>query len=490
MPEHPWGGDVKTRSNESQRTNIHVGVRNFGQVLVKYWRSVVVIALVGLLLGVVLGTQTTTQYDSTTTLYISIRASSGGATGDLLQGSNFAQAAMPSYTDVVTTILVLQRVADELEIEVSPAELRTMLNVVSPSESVLLEITATHEDPHVAMHVADTTGAVFTNVVENDLEVSNSDHSSPIHVRTVDPASVPAQPASSPVIRNGIIGGFLGIFVGLGLAALREQFDTRVHSAKDLERATSLPVLGRIPEEEKIKQHPLIVHPGALAGRAEAFRMLRTNLQFLCTPDQPETLVVTSAMPGAGKTHVIANLAIALDESGARVTLIDADLRNPRIANVMGIEGSAGLSDVLIDRVELSEVLQPWGLQNLQVLPAGQIPPNPSELLGSLAMRNLLSELEAVSDYVLVDTPPVLPVTDAAVASTFASGTLLVVALNQSKGREVFQALESLKTVDSRFLGFVTNRDASTISTGHGRPAVNYGSVPLEETSRKLKVRS
>lgn len=489
MREHP-GGAMDTRDDESQRRNIHVGIRNFGQVLAKYWKSVVLTGFIGLLLGILLGTLTTTQYDSTTSLYISVRASSSGATGDLLQGSNFAQAAMPSYTDVVTTALVLRRVADEVDIEVSPTQLRKMLSVASPSQSVLLEITATHEDPQVAMHVADTTAAVFTDVVEHDLEVSNNDHSSPIRVRLVDPASVPAEPTSSPVIRNSIIGVFLGILLGIGLAMLRDQFDTRVHSAKDLERVMSVPVLGRIPEDENIRQRPLIIHEGVHAGRAEAFRMLRTNLQFLGTEGSTETLVVTSAMPGAGKTHVIANLAIALAESGARVTLIDADLRNPRLAHVMGIEGTAGLSDVLIDRAQLSEVIQPWGGQNLQVLPSGQIPPNPSELLGSPAMRNLLSRLEQVSDYVLVDTPPVLPVTDAAVASTFATGTLLVVAINESKWREVVRALESLKTVDSRLLGLVTNREKSTTSASHGRTATTYGYLPGQDQPRKSKVRS
>src|SRR5699024_261761 len=150
-------------------------------------------------------------------------------------------------------------------------------------------------------------------------------------------------------------------------------------------------------------QRPLVVHDDPGSPRAEAFRTLRTNLQFIAHQDDKRIFVISSPTPGEGKTHVVANLAVVLAESGARVALVEADLRRPRLAQVMGIEGAVGLSDVLISRATLSDVLQPWGTDNLTVLPAGQIPPNPSEMLGFPEMHELLNELAEMNEYVLVD---------------------------------------------------------------------------------------
>lgn len=168
--------------------------------------------------------------------------------------------------------------------------------------------------------------------------------------------------------------------------------------------------------------------------------------------------MISSPTPGEGKTHVVANLAVVLAESGARVALVEADLRRPRLAQVMGIEGAVGLSDVLISRATLSDVLQPWGTDNLTVLPAGQIPPNPSEMLGFPEMHELLNELAEMNDYVLVDAPPVLPVTDAAILAAYSSGTLMVSSMGQTKRPDFIQAIDSLEKVDGQVLGLIVNR--------------------------------
>lgn len=459
------GGAENVQRKQENRRDVLANFRVLGKILLKYWTVVAITGFAGLFLMLLATTQISPKYASTTTLYISVRASNTGATGDLVQGTNFAQSAMPNYLDLVTTAMVLNRVAEDIDHALTRQELGRVLSVTSPPNSVLLDITVTHEDAALAINVANTTGKVFTQVVENELQAGSADDRSAVQVRTVDLASESQQLGGPDYLRNGSVGMFLGLLLGAGIAVLRHLFDTRVHTAEDLERVTNIPVLGRIPNDEHIAQRPLILHDGAANGRAEAFRMLRTNLQFLGRGESCQTYLATSAMPGTGKTHIISNLAIVLAETGARVTLIDCDLRNPRLAHVMGIEGSAGLSDVLIDRAKLEDVLQPWGLHNLRVLPSGQIPPNPSELLGSQGMRDLLREIEQTSDYVLLDTPPVLPVTDAAVAASLVSGTLLVVAIEQTKWREAVQALEALESVESNLLGFVTNRETSVATT-------------------------
>lgn len=479
---------MDTHLEKPQPRERRTELRNYRRLLAKHWIIVLAAPFIGLLTSLAVSAHTTPTYETTTTLYISVRSSGGGTTGELLQGANFAQSAITSYLDIIMTKLVLDQVADELDTDMSVADLRRILTVSSTNESVLLNITATHPDPEVAADVANTAGSVFGTIVEDDLEARNGAASSPVRVRTVDTAPIPDQEDGPYTIRNGILGVVLGFFMGFGIVVLRDLLDTRIHSVRDLEAATDLPVLGRIPEVEHLAQRPLIVHDTARSARAEAFRTLRTNLKFLTATETCSTVMTSSALPGEGKTHVVANLAIVLAESGARVTLIDADLRKPRLAQVMGLEGAAGLSDVLIERVQLSEVLQPWGMHNLTVLPAGQIPPNPSELLGSAAMRNVVHILESVSDYVLIDTSPILPVTDAAVVSTLASGALLVVSLGHSKWPQFEQALEALGSVESRLLGLVANRDDSnTPATEHIAPA---GKRRTQGRTRNVRARS
>lgn len=460
------------------------------RILAKHWIIVVAAPVLGLIVALTVSAQKTPTYETTTTLYISVRTANTGATGDLLQGANFAQSAMTSYTDIVTTSLVLDRVIEDLELSMSTDELRRVLDVTSPTDSVLLNITATHVCPEVAANIANTVGSVFTDVVEDDLEAHSEGPNSPVLVRTVDAAPTPEQHSGSYFIRNGIVGVFIGLLAGLGLAILRDFLDTRIHSARDLEAFSDLPILGRIADDPNIALQPLVVHEDTRSQRAEAFRILRTNLKFLTPGQHCGTFMVSSALPGEGKSHTVANLAVVLAESGARVTLIDADLRKPRIAQLMGIEGSAGLSDVLIDRIKLNDVLQPWGLHNLMVLPAGQIPPNPSELLGSSAMRNVVRELEGISDYVLIDTSPILPVTDAAVVSTLTLGTLLVVSVGRTKWRQVEDALEALRSVESRLLGIIANREAENSPALYGTDTATRGDLPQRDRSRSMRYQS
>ena len=169
------------------------------------------------------------------------------------------------------------------------------------------------------------------------------------------------------------------------------------------------------------------------------------------------SFVVTSAMPSEGKTTSTANLAIALAETGARVVLIDADLRRPRVADVMGIENAAGLTDLLIGRAEVHDVVQPWGRTKLDVLPAGLVPPNPSELLGSAAMQALLGLLTEQYDHVLLDAPPLLPVTDAAVLATMTSGAVVVTSARSSRTPQLRAALDRLDRVGASVLGVVVS---------------------------------
>ena len=479
---------VQVHDFEPRGNSYHFELRDYIRILAKNWYVVASAMVLGVLLAVGATLMMTPKYESTSTLYVSVRTGVAGATGDLYQGASFAQTAVTSYVDVATSAIVLDRVADELTGDVTTSQLRRMLTVTSPPESVLIRITAANSNPQLAAEIANVTGEEFTDVVENEIEITSAGGDSPVQVRTIDPGIVPVNPTSPNMLLNIALGLILGTIIGIGLAVLRGLMDTRIHTVAEIEQLSDIPVVGRIANDDQISQRPLVVHDEPRSPRAEAFRTLRTNLQFLGAGDGTRTFVVTSAMPNEGKTHVVANLAVVLAESGARVALVEADLRKPRLAQVMGIEGGAGLSDVLIGRAELADVIQPWGTDNLTVLPAGQIPPNPSELLGSAAMRRTLNKLAEYADYVLVDAPPILPVTDAAVISGFTSGTLLVASAGNTTRQDLKHAINSLKTVEGRLLGVIVNKVSTKSSDISGYTSYKYGDVDKRDKTRTSRV--
>jgi capsular exopolysaccharide synthesis family protein len=203
--------------------------------------------------------------------------------------------------------------------------------------------------------------------------------------------------------------------------------------------------------------------------------------------NHPRSVVVTSSTQGEGKSTTVANLALAMAEVGSRVCLVDADLRRPRLLNYMGLEGSIGLTDVLIYRADLSEVLQPFGQTTLTVMGAGQIPPNPSELLGSKTMIETLRELEARFDHVLIDTPPLLPVTDAAILSTLVGGAIVVVGAGIATREQLRKAMESIDAARGRTLGIVINRLPRTEASLYGE--YRYGYAQANQRTRRKRRR-
>jgi len=237
-----------------------------------------------------------------------------------------------------------------------------------------------------------------------------------------------------------------------------------------VEQVTSVPILGGIVFDPKAKERPLIVHVDPRSPRAESFRSLRTNLQFLDVGRVDRSFVITSSIESEGKSTTGANLAIALADAGARVLFIDADLRRPKVADYMGVEGAVGLTDVLIGRAELADVIQPWSDGNLFVLPAGQIPPNPSELLGSARMAELIAEFNRQFDVVIFDTPPLLPVTDAAILAKNVGGAIIVVAAGRTHKNQLKGAIAALGNVGAPISGLVL-----TMLPTKGPDAYGYG---------------
>ncbi|PZF12982.1 polysaccharide biosynthesis tyrosine autokinase [Curtobacterium sp. MCLR17_034] len=424
------------------------------RALVSGWWIIAGATLLGAGLSLVVTSITPPTYQASTSYYVSVAGDTSASAGEIAQGSNAAQQKIKSYMQLATSPRVLQGVVDELELDTTPAALASRITTSVDAGTVIIKIAVQDGSPKVAATIAEQVGKRLAGVVQQ-IEPRGADQTPSVRLEEVTPASEPTTPISPRKAADLTLGLAAGLAAGAALALLRAAVDTRIRSGEDLD--VDVPVVGDIAFDTDAARRPLIVRDEVNTPRSEAFRSLRTNIQFLRTSGAP-TIAVTSARPSEGKTTTTANLGIALSKSGMRTVIIDADLRRPNVASVMSIEGAVGLTDLLVGRVELEDVLQDWGLDGLAVLPAGTIPPNPSELIGSEAMTRVLAELASRFDVVLVDTPPVLAVTDSALVSTLVSTTLLVTAANQTKRSDVRLAIEALARVGQQVAGIVLTK--------------------------------
>lgn len=452
-------------------------LRDYLRILHRNWVLILILTILGGAGGFGYAATQTPQYQSTTRLYVSVQADSAdAATGDLVQGTTFARQIVASYVDVVTSALVLQPVIDELDLDMSVGSLASHVTAEAPLNTVNVNITVTSTGARQSAVLADAIAASLVEAVQTTLEPPVADGaSSPVRLTVVQPAVEPTTPFSPRVPVIVTVAALFGLVVAVLIAILRNALDTRVRTLLDLEQLTDAPLLGGIAYDPEAPKRPLIVQEDPRSPRSESFRALRTNLQFLNVEGGPKLFVVTSAGPGEGKSTTTANLAIALAETGARVALLDGDLRLPRIADYMGIEGGLGLTDVLIGRVEVADVLQKWGRGQLFVLPSGPVPPNPAELLGSVAMSQLLATLTEHFDYVIIDAPPLLLVTDAAVLSKFTRGALMVAASGKVKKQEFEGALRTLQTAGGKLVGVIMTMLPTRGPDSYGYGAYAYG---------------
>jgi succinoglycan biosynthesis transport protein ExoP len=439
-----------------------VDLRDYMRLVRKRWRIISACVLLGLLGAAALTALSPKSYSAQAQVFVSAQATADDLTS-ALQGSGYTQQRVKSYADIVDTPLVTDPVVKQLNLGISSEELARKISASNPLDTLLLNISVTDNDPEQAAKMANAVAAQFSTVVRQ-LETPDTSTQAPgtppqalVKATVVKPANVPTVPVSPRPKINLALGLLVGLALGIGLAVLRESLDTTIKSVEDLQNVMNTPVLGIIPEDQDARANPLIsAEQGNL--RAEAYRQVRTNLQFIDVERSVKSVVITSAIPDEGKSTTACNLAIAFARTGARVLLVEADLRRPRTADYLGIEGAVGLTNVLLGQVPVGDVLQTWGTLPLKVLPSGPIPPNPSELLGSTPMIELVQLLGAHADIVILDAPPLLPVTDAAVLSTVCDGALIVARHGHTRRDQLAAADEAVTKVGGRVLGVLLNR--------------------------------
>jgi polysaccharide biosynthesis transport protein len=431
-----------------------VELREYLDIARRRWLGVLVITLITLAAASAVTLVMPKEYTATTRLFFGV---AGESNSELAQGSSFAEKQMASLAEVTTSPRVLKPVIDGLGLPTTPRDLSERVDAEVPIDTVIIHIAATDPDPRQAARIADAVRDQVA-VAAADLFPKRQDGTESVRVRTLAVAEIPDKPSSPNIARNLAFGLILGLLLGIGAAVLRHVLDTKVRSEHDVRSLTDSPILGTVAFDQEVPRHPIILRDEPLAAPSEAIRRLRTNLQFIDVANQSKSIVITSSLPAEGKSTIALNLAVSLADAGARIILVDADLRRPSLAEYVGIEGNVGLTTVLIGRAHVEDVVQPLGTTTLDLLPCGRIPPNPSELLGSQAMAALLARLTATYDMVLLDSPPLLPVTDAAVLTNMAGGALVVVGADRIHRRQLQESLGLLQTAGAHILGLVLNK--------------------------------
>lgn len=429
-------------------------VRDYLRVLRERWTIVALAVVLGLLATLSLFLLQPAEYTARTSLYVS--AQTGTDPQQAYQGAQLSEQRVTSYNELVTGDRVLSEAAARLGIAESTDELAKHVSATTAEDSVIINIATTDSSPDRAAAIANTVGTVTTEVVAELERPTTPNGVPPVAVRVVQPAQAPVQPSSTGLPLMATLGLFAGLAVGIGAAMLRNALDTSVKTVEAVTAATGSPNLGVIAFDSKTERTPLTVQDDPQGRRAEAFRQLRTNLQFVDVDHPRKVILVTSSVPGEGKTTTVANLALALSSAGTRTLVIEADLRRPKLSQILGIDRQVGLTRVLSGRTSLANAIQPWGGGAFDVLASGPTPPNPSELLASNQMRVLLDDARAGYDIVLVDTPPLLPVTDAAAIAPATDGAVILCRFGQTRPH-LGSAAQALRAVGVEPLGTVFN---------------------------------
>ena len=522
--------------------------------LFRHWAWLLILAaILAGLVSFLVSMRMTPVYQASTTLLINEAPSTRNADyTSILTSERLAR----TYSEMLTTSPVLEVVISELNLGLTTKKLQNAVQVQIVRDTQLIEVKVEHTDPVKAAEIANKLVEVFSNrtqalqasryasskqnletqltriddqiqtttdelarlsntpqnkaerdrletglaqyrqtyasLLQSYEQVRVAEASTTSNVVQVEAATSPEKPIRPRVLSNTILASFAGLLLSIGLIFLIETLDDTLRSPDDVTRGLGLPVLGLIVRHEVEDSKPITVDQPR-SPVSESFRSLRTNLQFASVDFPIHTLLVTSPSPADGKTTITANLGVVLAQSGHRVVVVDADMRRPRLHKLFGMSNRSGMSNLFVQNpVHLDGYLQKTPTEGLWALPAGDLPPNPAELLGSEKMFEILGTIQENADLVIIDSPPVMAVTDSAVLAHRADGVLLVVKPGFTKMAAAKQAVVQLNRVNANLLGVVLNEvDFMSSKYGYYYDKGYYYSYHyyLDDSGKKVKKR-
>lgn len=428
----------------------------------KVW--IVGIALVLSLTASIIYTQAIKKpiYKSSTTYVLISDSSKEGITTSEV---TLNEKLIATYKEIIKSRNILEKVITTLNLEETPSSLAKKISVEQVGTSSMIKITVSNKDPEMAKKIAETTGYEFSKEVESLYKISN--------LGLVDKALIPTTASNESNSKEMIMinGGALAL--SLMVIFMLFYFDNTVKDQEQVQEKTNLPVLGNVPlvtKKKEGKEKDLIVHNDPKSPISEGLRTIRTNLQFSNVDKQMKKIMITSSMPGEGKSFTSANLATAFAQDGSKVIMIDCDMRKGRLHKIFEISNSKGLSNLLIDNVEKNykKYIKKTNIENLSIIPSGMIPPNPSELLNSEANKKLISILEEEYDYVIFDCVPINGLPDSLIMANLVNKAIIVCAAGVTPTELLQKTKTSLENVDAEIAGIVINKTKGSYNKYYG----------------------
>lgn len=451
-----------------------------------------ILVLVGTMLFI------TPKYQSSAMFYVNNNSISVGdaslsiSSGDLVS----SRGLVDSYLVILNTRSTLTEVIDYAEVDYSYATLKNMISAESVNETEIFKVTVTSPDPNEAERIADAIAYILPKRISSIIEGTSA--------KIVDTAVVAAGPSSPSYTKNTMVGFLLGFVLSVGVIVLMELFDTTIRAEEDIAQACKYPVLAAVPDmtsaskggydyayehkgsEKKAAasgqpRSPVLIGSGVSFAAAEAYKLLRTKLQFSFTDNNTSHVIgISSALSGEGKSLSAINLAYSLSQLNKRVILIDCDMRRPTLAEKLRIEKKPGLSSLLTGQSNLEGLIQFCGIKRdekaFHVIAAGQNPPNPIELLSSAKMARMLELLRKSHDYIILDLPPVGEVSDAMAVANMTDGILLVARQNYCDRMILGDTVRQFEFIGAKILGVVYNCTTESGTKGYYKRYYNkYG---------------
>lgn len=443
-------------------------LRHFLSILRARWRFIVLTLMLGGFVAAALIVATPATYESKATIFVSTPQ-----TGviDTYQGSLTAQQRAESYAQLAKDSQVLQEVADRLDAGLTVADLSSQVTTSVTPQTLLIQVQARANSPELAQQMATVMSDEIIAMVKRLETPADSQIPAPIIARLAGKASFNRNAVAPNIPLNVATAIVLSLMVGVAGAVVRDLLDASLKSMDDVESITGAEPMAALPYDPSVKDRPL-TSDDASGPLNEAFRVLRTNLVFADLDAKRHTILVTSSVPDEGKTFCATNLAISMAKSGRSVLLLDADMRNPCVADLLGLENSVGLITVLLGRATIEQAVQehPSGVY---FLGTGPLPPNPAEVLDTAAMRDLIRRLGDSFDAVIIDAPPLLPVADSTILLTEVDGALLLVRHGSTTREQLRQAVTRINAVGGKLVGAILN--CAPMSGAYGYYGYGYG---------------
>ena len=412
------------------------------------------VCIVGCVYGLVMKTP---LYSSSTTVVLSASNSNAGlTTSDVTLNKNL----VATYAQIVKSRRILDQVIAELKLNIKYEALAPSISVSAINNTEIIKIRVSNKNPELARDIANQTAEVFVAEIGDLYKMDN--------VNILDKATVSSKPYNINVLKQMVIYFMVGLVLGLGFVFVIFYFDRTIKSTEQIEQKIQTPILGRVQDtaksDGKTLKSELVVKDKPKSNISEDIRTIRTNLQFTSSTEDNKVLLMTSSVPGEGKSFISSNLATAFAQTGEKVLLIDCDLRLGRLHKIFNVSNNKGLSQLLVGKniLECANYIQKTEIDNLYVIPRGVVPPNPSELLGSENTKKLVKVLREKFDHIIFDGVPVTGLPDSLILSSVVDRTLIVSSYGYTKIDDLDNTKKALDKVNASIAGVVMNKAPQT----------------------------